>query len=255
MAAPRNSKTLAALALWHLCLAVRVLQRMLRLGSNALSDKTLAKADDLLGDFPEASAKSQVAGPSGMAPASGSLLPLGAPAHVPTGDFLTIDIVEIRGRLGSDDNRELKINGQPPLRLERREHAILLILGWLAKCAALPPKAGRKPLPAFLPAKVIVQIILRLTAEGGPLAGLWVSPCELDIYRSVNELRRRLRERGFNPKLIESGQRKTGYRLSTPVSHIILNAAEVPREGFWAELFGVVLGGQGGSGEGGCRGV
>jgi len=163
--------------------------------------------------------------------------------QIHAGDSVTIDVVEIRGRLGTQDHRELKINYKPPLRLDRREHTLLLILAWLAKCADTRSKKGGKQLPAFIPVKAILAIILALTAEGGLLAGRWPYPIEADVYRCISKLRRRLREQGFNPKLIESGQRTAGYRLSTPVNRILVFPADESTVRFWAGLFDPVLGG------------
>src|SRR5207248_1274588 len=40
--------------------------------------------------------------------------------QIHNGNFFTNDRVEVRGRLGTEDNREMKINGIPPLNLEKR---------------------------------------------------------------------------------------------------------------------------------------
>ncbi|HOX55994.1 MAG TPA: hypothetical protein P5205_03060 [Candidatus Paceibacterota bacterium] len=162
-----------------------------------------------------------------------------------SGDFATVDKVEIRGQLGTTEQRALKINGKPPLSLNLREHLVLLILGWLAKCSAKAAASGKGQFPDYLPVGVIVKVILTLTAEGGPVSGRWRVPCELDVYRCVAKLRRRLRELGFSPNLIESGQRLAGYRLSTHVNNIILAVATEQQEKFWANLFQDVLGGGG----------
>ncbi|MGD0258900.1 MAG: hypothetical protein ABSD29_03655 [Verrucomicrobiota bacterium] len=257
MADTSKSKTLAALALWHLCLAVKLLQRICRRGGSAPSDpaaKPSLKPDELIAGFPELSPANTKEAADTHPQLSSSVSHQPVPDQIRSGDYLTIDVVEIRGRLGTNDHRELKINTKPPIKLNRREHTLLLILAWLAKCAATASKAGRNQLPAFLPVKAILDIILKLTAEGGLLAGRWPYPIESDIYRCVAKLRRRLRERGFNPNLIESGQRLAGYRLSTPVSNIVLDAAAEPPEKFWAGLFDSVLGARGGSGEEGSRG-
>jgi len=252
MADSSKSKPLLALALWYLSLAVKILQHLCRLGGTALSEpaaRNLVKTDALIADPSKPFTVGAIEAVADPPQPPLSLRDKPTPEQSRGEDFLTVDRVEIRGRLGTNDHRELKINNMSPIRLDRREHAVLLILAWLARCAVLAPATSKKPLPAFMPVKTIVAIIDRLTAERGPLAGRWPYAMETDIYRWVNKLRRRLKERGLNPNLIESGQRLAGYRISTPVGRIILDATEQRAEKFWADLFDSVLHVPGGSGE------
>lgn len=252
MADARISKALLAMAWWHVWSAARILHWLVRSLGDTRSEKAAEKTGLVTNECQPPISVVPEAGPAAASQPFGSSPSLAAPL-ICKGDFLTNDIVEIRGRLGSDDRRDLTINGQIPLRLEFREHVILLVLGWLSKCAALPPKPGRSPLPTSAPAKVIVEVLDVLTAEKGPLAGYWNYPSDLDIFRSVSKLRRRLRKRGFNPNLIQSGPRNVGYRLSTPASQIIVRVVDEPWAGFWAQLFDALFGGRGGSGEASSR--
>jgi len=154
----------------------------------------------------------------------------------------------IHGGLGAKDHCELRVNDEPPIRVERREHTLLLILAWFAKCSAAASQEGPNALPPFLPAKVIAEIVYRLTLGGGPLAGRWPYPTADDIYHSANEIRGLLDRRGLNRTLIETGERPSGYRLSTPARNITLKDAG-PSQKFWATMFASVLPSRGGSAE------
>ena len=251
---PSKWKSLVKLALRHLCLAVKILDRVCRLGGGDLSPpaaKTLPKADELAGEFPVAAAAATDQAAADRPQASSFILDEPTADELNAGDYLTFDRVEIRGRVGTDENREVKINFKPPVRLDRREHAVLTMLARLARCAAIAAKTGGKPLPAFLPVRVMVAIIDGFCRPGGRLAGRWPYPMEADIHRTVHKLRGRLGDLGFNPNLIESGQRFAGYRLSTPPSKISVDPAE---DAFWTALFYAVLRAQAqrGSGEEGA---
>ena len=163
--------------------------------------------------------------------------------QVRNGDFLTNDVVEICGRLGTDDHRALRINGGPSLKLDRREHAVLLILYHFALHVAETSRGVEKLRAAFLPVNSILAIVLKLTADGGLLAGRWPYPIETDIYKCVNKLRHRVEGAGLNPNLMESARhRGAGYRISTPVNNLILNSGQEPTERlFWRNLFDQVV--------------
>jgi len=156
-------------------------------------------------------------------------------------DLLTSDIVEIRGRLGTEDSRELKINGWPPLKLGRREHLVLTVLAQFARYRAQAPQTGRRHLSGFLPVSIIVGVIDQLTGDGGPLSGLWPTPMELDVHRCVGKLRGRLQAASLNPLLIESGQRGAGYRLSTPAGNVVVEDGQAPPKSSWAAFFESVV--------------
>ena len=157
------------------------------------------------------------------------------------GNFYTNDIVEIRGCLGIEDSRELKVNGRPPLSLDTLQHTILLILANFARYVALRAQAPGKHAPAFLSVKSIVAIIDELTGTEGSLAGRWPGLTFVDVYRSVSELRGFLFKAHGNPNLLESGPRGAGYRVSTPAANLILNGGQEPKGTTWAALFDRVL--------------
>lgn len=209
-------------ALWHLWLANMLLLEISRLrdGPAKAEPATPRNKDD-----PPAAPLVSLPADAEAAPSGSPSPPLsihgqGMTAQSSTGEFLTNDKVEIRGLLGTNDNRELRINSKPPIRLDRREHAILVILARRAKNNAAVAHTGRNPVPSFVSAKAFVAIIQKFISKEGPLAGLWPYPDETDIYRSVHRLRSYLLEQGFNPNLIESGQKGAGYRLSTPPENI-----------------------------------
>jgi hypothetical protein len=142
------------------------------------------------------------------------------------GDISTNDVVDTRGRLGTQDSRDLKINGRPPLKLDRREHLVLSVLAQFARYVAEAARADKGQLSAFLAVSAIVPIVFNLTRAGGSLFVLWPAPIESDVFRNINKTESRLRSGGFNLNLIESGHRGTGYRPSTPLDNLILEAGQ-----------------------------
>jgi hypothetical protein len=145
--------------------------------------------------------------------------------------------VEIRGRLGTPDQCEVRIDRYPLITLWRREHMVLLILAWFAKCFATASQAGRNGFPSFLRASVIADIIERLTAPDGPMPGRWSAPISGDVYRSIGNLRDLLKDQS---SLIETGERPAGYRLAVQADKIILKDVG-PQRKYWAALFDSLL--------------
>jgi len=243
---PLQNKSLAFQALWHIYLAMKILMKQIRsedAKTAELADKMLNGVSGLAGTAEAPGREAEM--PSGAAaaepaPPSSAEAPA-AKVEGAAGRFLTVDTVEITGRLGTKDQRELRINGHLSLQLGRQLHLILLILAWLPKCARRAAEAGAPPLPQFLPVSAIVAIVIELTQEGSLLAGCWSDPVEADVYRHICRIRKKLRRKGGNPNLIESGQPQAGYRLSTAVSNIILDHAADPPEEFWLKMFQKVL--------------
>jgi hypothetical protein len=232
-----KSSVLVKLAVRHLVLALRLLQRL-----------NPRPTPDIKGGALPALATVPLEHPVSLLP-EGSDNPLDSLLslvrrrmidQLRDGDFFTNDVVEIRGRIGSKDNRDLKINGRPSFKLDRREHTVLLILAHFARYAARAKQAGKKQLASFLPVSAIVATLIRLTDEGGLLAGRWPYPTYTDVYRCVNKLRSRLLKAGFNSNFIESN-RGAGYRISTPVTNLILGGSQEASEKFWATLLDSAL--------------
>lgn len=240
MADSGKSRALARLALWHLLMAIDLLKRLYRPFASELSaisggkslpiavEKTLAPVELATAENPSLDVLKRLWQQQRI-------------EEIRKMEYFTNDIVEVRGRLGKEDNRQLRINGQPPVKLDRREHTVLLILAYFGRYISDPARASKKHLPAFMPVSAIVGIIDKLTAGGGPLAGLWPYPVDLDVHRCIGSLREVLLESGWNRKLIESGQRGAGYRVSTLASNLFLDEGQEDWEAFWAALFDAVL--------------
>src|ERR1043165_5982728 len=225
MANKEKSRVLAKLIQWHLTVALRLVGHLIEalLGGSDPSQEdpaTLAPAEE---------------GSVTSGPASGELGP-GLDAYkalleqerieqVQKGAFVTNDIVIVLGRLGTLDHREVRINGNPPLKMERRLHAMLVIWAQFARYASEARQAGREHMPTFLPVKPMLEVIKRLSGVGGPLAGQWRAPTADDVHRLVGKLRDLLEEAGLNRNLIESGPPGTGYRISSLPSTLIPDEA------------------------------
>ncbi|PWU21227.1 MAG: hypothetical protein C5B50_02250 [Verrucomicrobia bacterium] len=154
--------------------------------------------------------------------------------------------LEIRGRPGIGDQCEVRINKAPIIVLQGRERLVFLVLARFAKWLAAASPADRKSLPLFIRAKVIAEILDKLTTADGPMPGRrWRYPMDVDVHRSIGELRGLLKT---NSNLIETGPRPAGYRLSPRINQIILKDAGLP-EKYWSAMFNSQLRKRGGSGE------
>ena len=153
------------------------------------------------------------------------------------GDFLTIDLVVILGRIGTDDARALKVNDRGPAELGVREHLLLVILAHYAKYVSVVRRNHLRPISWFLPANTIADIIDRATREGGLAIGRWPDPTGDDVYHAVNRIRKLQRGKLMNRNLIERGQKGAGYRLSTHTDNILIDASDDFSTGYWAKMF------------------
>jgi hypothetical protein len=182
MAGGEETKAMAWRALWHVGVAFRLLQRLdRRLDPNSAAEpeakSLLRAAAEPLGLPTLGKKEAGKSSPDSLM----SLLRERMIDQVREADAFTNDVVEIRGRLGAEDNRELKINGRPPLKLDHREHSVLLILAYFARYVAEGSRASKKRLSAFVPVNSIVAIIDKLTSAGGSLSGRWLYPVDVEI--------------------------------------------------------------------------
>ncbi len=152
--------------------------------------------------------------------------------------FLTNDIVQLAGGLGKEGTRQMKINGLPAIKLDRREFTVMLVL---AKHAGSTRVSLDKPCQRlYLSVKDILDQIENLNkarGKSGMDPEFWRDPSAEDVRRCVSRLRKKIREAGGNERLIESApQRGGGYRLSTAPGNVIVALSENGRsQDFWDE--------------------
>lgn len=124
------------------------------------------------------------------------------------GRFKTNALVRLSGSLPSRRG-VLCINAEQIELGNLREFAVARIL-----CEAAKGATARGD-PWFVQAQEIVARVQELL-RNPKLESKWRYAGAEDVYRVVNSLRGKFKERDLNPLLIESGQRGQGYRLSTP---------------------------------------
>jgi hypothetical protein len=152
--------------------------------------------------------------------------------------FLTNDIVQLTGGFGKEDTRQMKINGQPAIKLDRREFAVMLVLAKHAVSTRVSP--DDRPQRVYLPVKQILAEVDKLNKapkESATDFWFWRYPSADDVRRCISRLRKRIHEVGGNERLIESApQRGGGYRLSTAWWNVIAILSENGRsQDFWHE--------------------
>ena len=142
--------------------------------------------------------------------------------------FLTNDIVQLTGGLGKEDTRQMKINGLPAIKLDRREFGVMLVLAKHA--VSTRHLLDRPPQPVYLAINDILDEVENLNkarGKSGMDPEFWRDPSAEDVRRCVFSLRKKIREAGGNERLVESApQRGGGYRLSTAWWNVIVALPE-----------------------------
>jgi hypothetical protein len=128
-------------------------------------------------------------------------------------ELKTNDIVTL---ITGGGERKVRINALY-IPLDNREFLVLKALA--AGHAELTPKV-------FLSTNSILEKVEVYRSELG-MQNLWHYPTAEDVRRAIMALRRKIRDAGGNPELIESGRRTKGYRLSTPDVEVADGASEV----------------------------
>jgi len=136
--------------------------------------------------------------------------------------FLTNDLVDIRGGFGRFDYRVMRVNGGKPLDLDRREYILMKIFADHAseRHDASPPDDDGAGL--FLPVDEILRKIDALKARHAILGDVWNEATFMTIHHVICDLRKKLRAAQLNPHLIESRSNGAGYRISTRLANITL---------------------------------
>lgn len=132
------------------------------------------------------------------------------------------DLVEVSTGF-SAPARYLKINGTTTIRLTTAEFVVLFILVAHGQCLRrMSVPCGEK----FLSAQDLLFTVDDWRKEERRLIGFWENATFAELHRTVCELRKKIRESGANPNLIETGPAgEGGYRLSTPPHNVTI----VPR--------------------------
>jgi hypothetical protein len=124
------------------------------------------------------------------------------------------------------------VNGRGPVELTLKEFIVLRILidhrlrATRSQPAETPAQMGFVSMPTLLAA-------IEETLKNGIAAGLlpsevWNYPTDLDVRRIISSLREKIRKLGGNPETIESGRRKSGYRISISVHNLLLGNSTTP---------------------------
>lgn len=119
-------------------------------------------------------------------------------------DFLTNDIVKLRGRQAP------RVNGRP-LKLSTHGQTLLLLLA--ARAVKYPGD--------YFTAEDLVLAIERGRRILGDLRLSWDRPTPGHVYSAISNVRAALQKRKLNEALVERVTGK-GYRLSTPAMNVVI---------------------------------
>lgn len=135
-------------------------------------------------------------------------------------------LLTISGSLLTDTPRFLRANGNPKVKPDAREFAVLAILAWhafkvgrISGPTMLEPN-GLLPIEDFLAVEDILFLIGDLKRRHSSISVLSADDANR-IHDVVNRLRRKLERATTHRKLIETGP-TGGYRLSLPPQHLQL---------------------------------
>lgn len=147
----------------------------------------------------------------------------------------TNDLVGLRGGLGRDDARTLEVNGLEPIPLSRREFLFLLALAhdpqpllWTLEGFE---RAGYVSMERLLKRVAAMQSRWLKAAGLEGTDAFWMFPSDEDMRCLARIIRVKLDKAGANPKLLETGVARRGYRLSTAHRQISIELSGVGSEG------------------------
>jgi hypothetical protein len=134
-------------------------------------------------------------------------------------NYLTNDMIEIRGGLGRFDYRELRVNGVS-VSMDRREFVLAALLAHSARAQKKQAALLGAPRCTFMPVDKILAAIDVLKARHPELGDVWNDATFHNIHQVVAKFRKKLETAHLNKYLLESRASGAGYRWSTRPGNI-----------------------------------
>jgi len=140
-------------------------------------------------------------------------------AELRANNYLTNDMIEIRGALGRYDEKELRVNGVSVF-VDRREYLLAAVLARFARAQRKQATLLGATPTTFMPVDKILTALEKLKGRHRELGDVWTDATYHNIHQVVSDFRKKLEAANLNKHLLESRANGAGYRWSTRPGNI-----------------------------------